>query len=286
MFAELRSYFHNLKYCLDSQSGDNGLAGVLIIFVDEKEVLKIRKNTEINEVSIEAKDIVYSFRVSALFINNLYVSGIHLPLSTGSIGFEITIFLDDLSTEKSITLKAMGRKTTSGFESNMLAKIMNESIVSTKIIIQNLEGKYQQLIEFYKDMEKMWGYEIFIMDSNEKNIYMHYYDRITLTTPLYSLEYDMHHRRQLNKKSYSASIKLNCKGRISRGIGYILTSNKESTGEEHTLVIRRLSGIRFLDHIVLASHIESPGNAVLLLKFGSNNLNEKFSIKVSRNMLC
>jgi hypothetical protein len=285
MFAELKSYFHNSKYCLDTESGDNGLAGVLIIFVNDKEVLKIRKNTEINEVSIEAKDIVYSFRVSALLINNLNVTGIHLPQSTGSLGFEITIFFDDHSIEKSITVKAIGSKTTSGFEYNMRVKFMNESIVSTKIIFQKLDGKYQQLIELYKDMEKMWGYELFSLDSTEKNMFMHSYDRITLTAPLYSIEYDMRHTRQLNKTSYSASIKLDCKGRKSRGIGYILTSNKESIKEEHSLVIRRLSGIRFIDYIVLAGHIESTRNEVILsVEFGSNNLSERSSLQVSKYM--
>jgi hypothetical protein len=262
--------------------GCDGPTGAMVLHVDGQKLLYVKKDSVIGQVTVEAQDILYPFRLLTVFRYDLEEAGIRIPHATGLLSLETTLHFDkNYAEEDPLYVQIVLKRSTTGYEWNMNTKITTFLHVSIRMLSDIQQNKIHHLLELFHSEEKTWGFEIFHITSDDHNRHVQNDQRITLATPFYSMEYDSHWTRKLTKNSSSANINIFSRGQGTRGIGYMLTSEKINENEERILTISRPSGSKNEGQIVRLGLHTFPGKASTSLELVGPNRNKTFSGKVS-----
>ena len=280
--TEIQTYFATSKVILTILYRENQFDGEMLISVNGKNILKIRKVISLNEMSLEAQDIFFPFKLAAIFRYDSDEIGIFSPTSVSTIGFETTLLLNYTNTEEvPIVFKTIARRTTNGYEGSIYAKFKEILPVTAKLILDKQTNVTLQLAEIYEGSDKLWGYEVFCISYEDHMRNLQHDETLKLKTPLYALEYDFHIENYSIKKSSSADIKLIVKGEVPRGIGYLYTSETKDGIINTSIAIRRPIGSKHEDQIINVQLNTFPGHALMSAKIGHSEINKRFSLQVS-----
>ena len=280
--TEIQTYFATSKVILTILYRENQFDGEMLISVNGKNILKIRKVISMNEMSLEAQDIFFPFKLAAIFRYDSDEIGIFSPTSVSTIGFETTLLLNYTNTEEvPIVFKTIARRTTNGYEGSIYAKFKEILPVTAKLILDKQTNVTLQLAEIYEGSDKLWGYEVFCISYEDHMRNLQHDETLKLKTPLYALEYDFHIENYSIKKSSSADIKLIVKGEVPRGIGYLYTSETKDGIINTSIAIRRPIGSKHEDQIINVQLNTFPGHALMSAKIGHSEINKRFSLQVS-----